>query len=111
MICVREELPSKELLKHTFPNDIEALVIEINLRKTKFLLIGGYRPPQSQNHFFPSITNALDVYSRAYDKFLLADDFNLETTESIIDDFMYENNLKCIVNDKTCFKNPNNPSR
>ena len=52
MICVREELPSKELLKHTFPNDIEALVIEINLRKTKFLLIGGYRPPQSQNHFF-----------------------------------------------------------
>ena len=23
---------------------------------------------------------------------------------------MYENNLKCIVKDKTCFKNPNNPS-
>ena len=29
MIFVREELPSKELLKHTFPNDIEAIVIEI----------------------------------------------------------------------------------
>ena len=32
-------------------------------------------------------------------------------TESIIGDFMYENNLKCIViKDKTCFENPNNPS-
>ena len=29
--------------------------------------------------------------------------------ESIIDHFMYENNLKCIVKDN-CFKNPNNPS-
>ena len=77
----------------------------------KFLLIGGYRPPsQPQNHFFHSITNALDVYSGAYDKFLLAGDFNLETTGSIIDDFMYENNLKCIVKDKTCFKNHNNPN-
>ena len=111
MIFVREELPSKELLKHTFPNDIEALVIEITLRKTKFLFIGGCRPPsQSQNYFFHSITNALSVYSGAYDKFLLAGDFNLETTESIIDDFMYENNLKCIVKDKTCFRNPNNPT-
>lgn len=25
-------------------------------------------------------------------------------------EFLYENNLKCIVNDKTCFKNPDNPS-
>ena len=111
MIFVREELPSKKLLKHTFPNDIEALVVEINLRKTKFLLLGGYRPPsQSQNYFFDSITNALDVYAGIYDKFLLAGDFNLESTESIIDDFMYENNLECIVKDMTCFKNPDNPS-
>ena len=52
MIFVREELPSKQLCVHTLPNDIEALIIEINLRKTKFLLLGGYRPPsQSQNYF------------------------------------------------------------
>ena len=53
MIFVRQDLPSKLLLKHTFPNEIEALIIEISLRKTTFLLLGGYRPPsQSQNYFF-----------------------------------------------------------
>ena len=52
MVFVREELPSKLLHKHMFPGDIEALIIKINLRKTKFLLMGGYRPPtQSITHF------------------------------------------------------------
>ena len=60
MISVREELPSKGLLQHIFPNDIEALVIEINLRKTKFLLLGWYSPSfQSQNCFFDSITKCI----------------------------------------------------
>ena len=111
MIFVREDLPSKQLFKHTFPDEIEALVIEINLRKTKFLLLGGYRPPaQSQNYFFDAITNALDVYSGTYDKFLLADDFNSKITETTLEEFMYENNLNNIINDNTCFKNPDNPS-
>ena len=53
MIFVREDLPSKQLLKHKVPDEIEALIFEINLRKTKFLLLGGYRQPsQSQNYFF-----------------------------------------------------------
>ena len=53
MIFMREDLPSKQLFTHTFYEDIEALIIEINLRNTKFLLVGGYRPPsQSQNYFF-----------------------------------------------------------
>ena len=51
MIFVRDELPSKQLQKHALPSDIEALIIEINLRKTKFLLLGGYRPP-TQSQFF-----------------------------------------------------------
>ena len=53
MIFVKEDLPSKLLSKHTFHADIEALIVEINLRKTKFLLVGGYSPPsQLQNYLF-----------------------------------------------------------
>ena len=37
MFFVREDLPSKQLHKHVFTDDIEALIIEINLRKTKFI--------------------------------------------------------------------------
>ena len=110
IIFVRDDLPSKQLLKHTFHDDIEVLIIEINLRKTKFLLMGGYRPPsQSPNYFFHAINNALDVYTGAYDKLLLAGDFNVTETETVLNDFLYENDLKCLVKDKTCFKNPENP--
>ena len=41
MIFVREELPSKQLLKHTLPNAIEALIVEINLRKIQPFSLGG----------------------------------------------------------------------
>ena len=69
MIFVREDLPSKQLHKHVFTDDIEALIIEINLRKTKFIFLGGYRPPtQSHSYFFNAINKALDVYSGTYDK-------------------------------------------
>ena len=40
---------------------------------------------------------------------LLAGDFNATITETVLHEFLYENNLNCIINDKTCFKNPNNP--
>ena len=64
MIFVKEDLPSKLLSKHTFHADIEALIVEINLRKAKFLLVGGYRPSsQSHNYFFDTISNSLDVYT------------------------------------------------
>ena len=45
LIFVREDIPNKELSKHTFPHDIEGLFIEINLRKCKWLLFGTYHPP------------------------------------------------------------------
>ena len=30
LICVRSDIPSKLLTKHSFPNDIEGLLVEIN---------------------------------------------------------------------------------
>ena len=35
LIYVREDIPSKKLSKHNFPDDIEGLFIEINLRKLR----------------------------------------------------------------------------
>ena len=44
LIYVREDIPTKQLFKHNFPCDIEGMFIEINLRKTKWLLLGTYHP-------------------------------------------------------------------
>ena len=42
MVFVREDIPCDILLKHSIPVNIEAIFIEINLRKNKLLLVGTY---------------------------------------------------------------------
>ena len=44
IIYIREDIPSKLLTKHNFPIEIEGIFIEINLRKTKWILFGSYHP-------------------------------------------------------------------
>ena len=41
---VREDIPSKLLSKHSFKEDIEGLIVEINFRKSKWLLGGNLSP-------------------------------------------------------------------
>jgi exonuclease III len=51
LIYVREDIPSKELRYHTFPDDIEGIFIEINFRKFKWLLFGSYHPPNQSDKY------------------------------------------------------------
>ena len=39
MIYIRDDIPSKLLLKHVFPSDIEGLYIELNFMKCKWLIL------------------------------------------------------------------------
>ena len=114
MIYVRKDIHSKELKKHNLPKNIEALFIEINLRKTKLLLVGTYHSKHavhgtSDTEFFEQIGLALDIYS-GYDKFLIAGDFNVQVGEPSIDEFLDDFGAKNLVNDLTCFKSTDNPS-
>ena len=69
---MREDIPCKLLNLHRFPDDIEGLFLEVNLRKTKILLFAKYYPPRQHDKcYFQCIGNALDVYSPKYEKFLL----------------------------------------
>ena len=114
MIYVKENVPSKQIKKHNFVKKIEGLFVEINLRKTKLLLLGTYHSTHpeyglSDEDYFEQISLALDVYSN-YEKILLAGDFNIEEEESCLKNFLYEHNFKNIVKQKTCFKSIDNPS-
>ena len=111
LVFVREDIPSKKLQGYTLPDDIEVVPIEINLRKTKFLLLATYHPPsQSDEYFFDNITKTLDKYAHSYEKVLLAGDFNAQDNEPGINNFISEHNLKNIVKDPTCFKSSENPT-
>ena len=44
MIFIRDDIPSRLLTKHVFPDDIEGLFLELNLRKVKWLQFGTLSP-------------------------------------------------------------------
>ena len=66
MVYVRDDIPSVELKKHTFSKKMEAIFVEINLRKNIFLLVGTYHSIHpyyglNDNDYFEQIGFALDI--------------------------------------------------
>ena len=110
IIYVRKDIPSKILRKHFFPNDIEGIFVELNFRKSKWLLCGTYHPPsQSDQYYFDNIDKALDVYCQ-YEKIMLVGDFNAQIGEKCFDDFLFQHELRSVNDRPTCYKNPDKPS-
>ena len=102
MIFVNEDIPSKLVSKHTLPDGIEGMFIEIKLRKTKWLILGTYHlPNQPDDYFFKAVGNTLDQYLKTYETFLLLGDFNAEDTEPILSKFLEQYEAKNIMKNKT----------
>ena len=81
------------------------MFIELNFRKSKWLLFGTYHPPsQMDDLYFDSVGRAFDIYNDKYDEILLAGDFNAEDNENILKNFIELYNLHNLVKEKTCFK-------
>ena len=60
MIYIRDDSPSRLLLKYVFPSDIEDLYKELNFRKCKWLLLGTYHPPShSDQYYFNNLDESL----------------------------------------------------
>ena len=110
LIYVRTDIPCKLLENHLFCENIQGIFLEINFRKSKWLLLGTYHPPnQNDQFYFSNIGRALDIYTQKYDKMLLVGDFNAEVNEVVIQNFMELYDLNNLVKDKTCFKSVVNP--
>ena len=45
MIFIRNTISRKILENHIFPNYVESIFVELNLRNYKWLLCGTYHPP------------------------------------------------------------------
>ena len=99
MIFIRDDIPSRVLTKHVFPDDSEGLLIQPNFRKTKWLLFGTYHPPtQSDSYYFNNLDKALNLYSH-YDKKLLVGDFSPEVLDAL-SIFLYQHDLDNLAKDK-----------
>ena len=80
------------LTRHKFPDDIEALFIEINFQKCKWLLYLLYHSPSQSNTFFNNLYKALYVYS-TYEKVLITGDFNAQDEQKCLDTYLYQHEL------------------
>ena len=102
LLYVREDIPATLISTTKFAKNIEAMFIEINLRKKKWLLSVSYNPQKSliEEHL-REIGKNLDLCSGKYENFLLMGDFNAETSENAMEEFMKLYNLKNLVKKPT----------
>ena len=111
LLYVREDIPSKKTDNVDFDTGLEAMFIEINIRKAKWLINYSYNPHKAdiKNHL-KAIGKNLDSQSSKYDNFIALGDFNVEPTEIAMSNFMEVYNFKNLTKGPTCFKNPSKPS-
>ena len=110
LLFVREDIPCK-IIKTDCDADFEGIFVEINLRKKKWLLCCSYNPHKSNitNHL-KNVCKSLDKLNSTYDNLVLLGDFNAEPEEESIAQFLNFYNLKDLVKQNTCFKNPDKPT-
>ena len=90
---------------------IEGFLIKIHLRKKSWLLCYSYNPkkPLISEHL-NEIGKNLDLLLSKYDNFTLIGDLNAERTDAAVSDFCKIYNLKHLIKDKKCLKNPTKPT-
>ena len=111
MLFIGDNSPFRLLKPGNLPFNTEALFIEINLRKKKWLMCCGYNPNKSLiNKFTHDIGKVLDSFIGNYDNFLIVGDLNSEITESSMHDFCNSYNLHSSLHKSACYKNPDKPS-
>ena len=94
----------------TFQLRTEHIPVKKN-QKTKLkkftLFCCSYNPNESMiTYQLQEIGKGLEFYTSNYEKILLMGYFNCEMSEALMNSFCNLYNLKCLVQEPTCYKNP-----
>ena len=102
LVYIKEGIPSCELKNHSpMSNSFDVIVIEINFRKSKWLLINAYKPPSVNNSLFcDQISRLLDFYSLTYKNIVLMGDFNMRLTDNNFHAFYESHDLYNLIKEK-----------
>ena len=111
ILYIRSYIIASKLTSFTFPNDIEAFFVEINLKGNKWLICCLCNPNRTfvsnlQDH----IAKGINTYSKKYEQILLMGDFYAGFTEANMSAFCNEYKLKGLNKEPTYFQNNMNPS-
>ena len=109
MLYIREDIPSNFVASDNKP--IESLYAELNLQNIKMLINCSYNPHKADigNHLV-TLNSFLDVHSTKYEKNFIMGDFNVEIDDPKMQTFCEVYNIKSLIKQPTCYKNPIKPS-
>ena len=111
ILYVREDIPLKLIYSSCINHDKEYFLVELNLRKQKWLIICNFNTHKTMiKGYLEYISKEIDSHSSMHDNFLLLGDFNSEPTEEAMKSFYPIHNFKNLLDKPTCYKNPTNPS-
>ena len=83
LVYVREDIPATLLSSMIIPESVECLIIEIRLKKVKWILINLYNPSKGQiSSQLSFLSREIDHYAMYYDNILILGDFNAEMSEN-----------------------------
>ena len=85
--------------------DIQIIIIELHLRKEKWLVVLVYKPPaQDTTYLLYWLSQIIDFYSITYEKQVVIGDFYLTPDNKSMREFVDLYNLIDLIETTTCFK-------
>ena len=79
LVYIKEDIPSCLLTDHPPVSDLlDLVVIELNFRKQKWLLLSIYISSMNQSLFYEQVSSVIDYYSQSYKNIVLMGDFNTQ---------------------------------
>ena len=105
ILYIRRYIIAPKLTSFTFPNDIQAFFIEINLKGNKWLICCSYNPNRTfvLNHLDHN-PKEINTDSKKYEKVLSMENFNVGLQKLIWQLFAMNINPKALNKEPTCFK-------
>ena len=89
----------------------EYFLVEINLHKRKWLIFSLYNLHKTTiSSYLKDIEKGIGSVSSQHENIILLGDFNCELKEEALSTFCKVHNLKNLIKEPTCFKNPEKPT-
>ena len=105
----RDDIPCKETKSYRLPKCIEGIFVAVTLRKTKWLILGGYNPHKNNiSYFLNHISKEIDkLLVTFYEHILILGDFDSPVSEMEMKTFCELYDLQNVIKEPTCHKNVN----
>ena len=105
IVFVKSHIPSRRFNDFKIPSNIQIIPFEINLRKEKWLVASIYNAPsQKSKYLLWYLTNVLEFYCTRYEKVIILGDFNIQTGNKVMQDFLQQHTFYNMMKQNTCFK-------